>query len=217
MSNFVIITDSGCDLSPATLADWGVPCEALTFRFDDSEKEYSNGEMSATEFYAKMRDGGIAKTAAVNSETFKAAFEKELANGKDVLYIGFSSGLSTTFNSGRMAAAELTEKYPDRKVLAVDTLAASAGQGLILYLALEKQKEGASIEEVAAYVDDIKFKTSICVKCAEFFAQSRDSRLSATHFCNVNKVTFVVHVKNGLDAEHIAHKSNGGANSASAL
>ena len=112
MNNFVIITDSGCDLSPATLAEWGVPCEALTFRFDDSEKEYSNGEMSAADFYAKMREGGIAKTAAVNSEAFKALFEKSLAEGKDVLYIGFSSGLSTTFNSGRMAAAELGKNIP---------------------------------------------------------------------------------------------------------
>lgn len=200
MNNFVIITDSGCDLSSATLAEWGVPCESLTFRFDDSEKEYSNAEMNATDFYAKMREGGIAKTAAINSETFKALFEKSLADGKDVLYVGFSSGLSTTYNSGRMAAAELKDKYPDRKILTVDTLAASAGQGLILYLALEKQKEGATIEEVAAYVDDIKFKTSIWFTVDDLVYLKRGGRVSPT----------VAFVGNMLGIKPILHMDNEG-------
>ncbi|MBE6680210.1 MAG: DegV family protein [Ruminococcaceae bacterium] len=200
MNSFVIITDSGCDLSPATLAEWNVPCESLTFRFDNSEKEYSNSDMSATEFYAKMREGSSAKTAAINSETFKALFEKYLSEGKDVLYVGFSSGLSTTYNSGRMAAAELAEKYPDRKILTVDTLAASAGQGLILYLALQKQKEGATIDEVAAYVDDIKFKTSIWFTVDDLVYLKRGGRVSPT----------VAFVGNMLGIKPILHMDNDG-------
>lgn len=200
MNDFVIITDSGCDLSPATLAEWGVPYETLTFRFDGDEKEYTNSEMSSAEFYAKMREGGIAKTAAVNSETFKTLFEKSLSEGHDVLYIGFSSGLSTTFNSGRMAALELAEKYPERKILAVDTLAASAGQGLILYFALEKKKSGATIEEVAAYVDDVKFKTSIWFTVDDLVYLKRGGRVSPT----------VAFVGNMLGIKPVMHMDNEG-------
>ncbi|MBQ4150455.1 MAG: DegV family protein [Clostridia bacterium] len=200
MNDFVIITDSGCDLSPATLAEWGVPYETLTFRFDGDEKEYTNSEMSSAEFYAKMREGGIAKTAAVNSETFKTLFEKSLSEGHDVLYIGFSSGLSTTFNSGRMAALELAEKYPERKILAVDTLAASAGQGLILYFALEKKKSGATIEEVAAYVDDVKFKTSIWFTVDDLVYLKRGGRVSPT----------VAFVGNMLGIKPVLHMDNEG-------
>ena len=122
MSNYVICTDSGCDIKAEILAEWGVRYKSLTFRFDDSEQEYSNDDMDTLTFYNKMRDGGVAKTAAINTEVFTSLFEEVLTEGKDVLYLGFSSGLSTTYNSARLAANELREKYPDRKILTVDDL-----------------------------------------------------------------------------------------------
>lgn len=152
-NTFKIYTDSGCDISPALLEDWGVACESLTFRFNDSEQEYANGDMPTKEFYQKMRDGGVAKTAAINTETFAHAFSKALDEGLDVLYIGFSSGISNTFNAGRLAAQELRPHYPDRKIIAIDSLCASAGEGLLVYLAVLKAREGADLEEVAAYVE----------------------------------------------------------------
>ena len=98
--------------------------------------------MPVPEFYDKMRKGGIAKTSAVNMETFKDVFREELKRGNDVLYIAFSSGLSNTYNAGRLAAEELLEEFPDRRVIAVDTLAASAGQGLLVKIASELKADG---------------------------------------------------------------------------
>ena len=149
MSEYVIVTDSACDIKPEKLKEWGVPFCSLTFRFDGDEKEYSNFDMTSDEFYQKMRDGGIAKTSAASVGVFELAFEEYLKEGKDVLYLGFSSGLSTTYNSGRLASIALKEKYPERKIIAVDTLSASAGFGLLLYLTLKKKEEGATIEEAA--------------------------------------------------------------------
>lgn len=155
MSDFVIFTDSACDLIPAVLKDWEVEYINLRFHFEGEEKEYSNDEMDIAAFYDRMKNGAIAKTSAINPETFTERFEEILKQNKDILYLGFSSGLSTTFNSSRIAAEELKDKYPEQKIICVDTLCASAGQGLVVYLAAQKKKEGASIEEVAAYVEDL--------------------------------------------------------------
>lgn len=180
MSDFVIFTDSGCDISPEILSEWGVSHRGLNFRFDGEDKEYSNNDMTSDEFYKRMREGAVAKTSAVNVETFERAFEDILKEGKDILYIGFSSGLSTTYNSGRIAATQLADKYPERKILTVDTLAASAGQGLILKLALDKKNEGATIDEVAAFTDDIKFKISIWFTVDDLVYLKRGGRVSPT-------------------------------------
>ncbi len=154
MNDFIIFTDSSCDISPETLGEWGVSYSSLTFTFDDSEKQFTNDEMSAVDFYNKMREGHSAKTSAVNVESFVKSFEPHLSAGHDVLYLGFSSGLSNTYNSGRIAAEQLRVSYPERKIIAVDTLSASAGFGLLLYLAVQKKESGASIDETASYVRD---------------------------------------------------------------
>ncbi|MBE6559457.1 MAG: DegV family protein [Ruminococcaceae bacterium] len=156
MNPYVIYTDSACDLPADFLEELGVKTQSLSFRFDGSEREYLNNDLKAEDFYAEMRNGKVAKTAAVNTDAFKTVFEKEVAAGNDLLYLGFSSGLSTTYNSGRLACEELSEAYPDRKLLSVDTLCASAGQGLLVYLAVKKKSEGATVEEVASYVESIK-------------------------------------------------------------
>lgn len=158
--SFVIHTDSGCDISLALLKEWGVAVSGLLFRFDDDDREYSAFDMEPAVFYERMRQGSTAKTSAINSEMFREVFEKTLLEGKDVLYISFSSGLSTTYNSARMAAEDLRSQYPDRKVIVVDTLAASAGQGMLVKLAVDKKATGATIEETAAYVD--KHITKLC-------------------------------------------------------
>ena len=156
MNPYVIITDSGCDIPASLLEQWGVKALNLTFRFTDSEQEYNNETMPSKEFYDHMRAGRIAKTSAVNMETFKESFEKEIQQGNDVLYLGFSGGLSGTCSAGTIAVNELKEAYPDRKLIAVDSLCASAGQGLLLRLALDKKEAGASIDEVAAYLEENK-------------------------------------------------------------
>ncbi|MBO5355927.1 MAG: DegV family protein [Clostridia bacterium] len=180
MNDYVIYTDSGCDLSPDTLRSWGVPYQCLTFKFDGSERVYSNTDMDEPTFYAKMRAGGVAKTSAVNSETFFEAFKELLDAGKDILYIGFSSGLSNTYNAARIAAEELRESYPSQKVMTVDSLSGSAGQGLLVYLALEQKKQGATIEEAAAFAE--KLSTRIChwITVEDLVYLKRGGRISPT-------------------------------------
>ena len=155
MKNYVIFTDSGCDISRALLSEWGVESIDLSFRFENESREYLASEMEIGAFYNKMREGGVAKTMAINPETFVTEFEKALSQGKDVIYLGFSSGLSTTFNSSRIAADELAEKYPDRRVECVDSLCASAGQGLFVYLVAQKSNSGATMDETIEYANSI--------------------------------------------------------------
>lgn len=181
MRDYVIFTDSACDIKPELLAEWGVPYRCLTFRFDGDEKEYSNDDMLVKEFYDKMRAGGVAKTAAVTPDAFAKMFEEEaLKQGKDVLYIGFSSGLSTTYNSGRIAALELKEKYPEAKIIVVDTLAASAGEGLMLYLTVEQKRKGATIEEAEAFVRDLIGRMGIWFTVDDLVYLKRGGRVSPT-------------------------------------
>lgn len=179
MNEYVIFTDSACDLPEATLKEWGVPYTCLTFRFDGSDKEYSNYDLGTKEFYKRMIDGGVAKTSATNVDTFKKAFEPYLKEGKDILYVGFSSGLSTTVNSGRLAAEELKEDYPDREIMVIDTLCASAGQGLAVYLAVQKKNEGASIEDNAAYMLDVTRRISHWFTVDDLVYLKRGGRVSA--------------------------------------
>lgn len=155
MNDYVLYTDSACDLPDDLLARLGVRYRPLTFAFE-GESEHADRDVPAKEFYAKMRAGGIAKTAAINTEGFREAFEEEIAAGHDILYIAFSSGLSTTYNSGRFALADLSDKYPERKLVAVDSLCASAGFGLLVYLAAGKMADGATLEEVEKFVLDTR-------------------------------------------------------------
>ena len=155
MNEYIIFTDSCCDVSPELLAQWGVPYANMTFSFDGEDKEYINTDITNKEFYDRMRQGACAKTAAINADAFAKAFKPILEEGKDILYVAFSSGLSTTVNSAHMAAEDLKESYPDRKIVIVDTLAASAGGGLMVYMAVTKKNEGASIEENAAYIESL--------------------------------------------------------------
>ena len=155
MSNYVIFTDSCCDVNPEVLKQWGVPYANMTFSFDGEDKEYIDADITSKEFYDRMRAGAHARTAAINADAFARAFTPILEEGKDILYVAFSSGLSTTVNSAHMAVEDLKEVYPDRKIVILDTLAASAGGGLMVYMALEKQKEGATLEENAAYLESL--------------------------------------------------------------
>ena len=196
MNEYVIFADTACDISPELLAEWGVPYESLTFKFDDSDKIYKNNDMSAAEFYDKMKAGGIAKTAAVNPEVFAAAFEKVLEEGKDLLYLGFSSGLSTTFNSARIAANELSEKYPERKIIVIDTLAASAGIGLLIRLVLDKKEAGATIEEAAEYAKELLPGLCHWFTVDDLVYLKRGGRISAAaaFFGNMIGIKPVLHV-----------------------
>ncbi len=155
MNDFVLMTDSSCDL-PADLAA-KMDLTVLPLFVYINEKKYTNyldeREISFSDIYAKLRTRCPAKTSAVNMNDFMGPMEDLLKSGRDVLYIGFSSGLSGTYNAGAAAAQELADRYPERKIYAVDSLCASLGQGLLIYHAwLEKQK-GRSIDEVRDFTE----------------------------------------------------------------
>lgn len=198
MRNYVIFTDSSCDLSQEMLKTRSVECASLTFRFDSDSKEYSNNEMPIKAFYDKMRDGGVAKTAAANTEDFAKGFEKILKDGNDILYLGFSSGLSTTFNSARLASEDLKNKYPESKIICVDTLAASAGIALLIDMVIEKKNSGATIEEAAKYAEDMKLKICHWFTVDDLVYLKRGGRVSAATALvgNMLGIKPVLHVDN---------------------
>jgi len=154
MSEYIIYTDSACDLSTDILNSWGVKFAELSFKFSGEDKLFRNSEIPPKEIYTRMRGGETGKTSAINVEEFKDVFRPELEAGRDVLYLAFSSGLSNTYNAARLAADDLAEQFPNNRVIAVDTLCASAGQGLIVHFAAQKKAAGATIEEVARFVMD---------------------------------------------------------------
>lgn len=178
---YVIMTDSSCDL-PQELADQ-LGLEVLPLEVMADGKNYLNWldgrEIGFKEFYKLAREGKELKTSAVNTAAFEEKMEKLLKEGKDILYIGFSSGLSTTYNSGEAAARELREKYPDRKIYTVDTLAASLGQGMIIYYAAKKKEAGATIEEVRDFVENEKLHMCHWFTVDDLNYLKRGGRISA--------------------------------------
>ena len=157
MSEYVITTDNNSDLPEKYLKDHGVGCMYLSYSMDG--KNYTHGNfLPEHEFYEAMRNGSMPTTAQVNPENAKALLEPYLKEGKDILHIAFSSGLSGTYNSSRIAAEELMEEYPDRKIIVVDSLSASLGQGLLVWLAQQKKELGQTLEDVVDWVEKNKLK-----------------------------------------------------------
>jgi len=181
MADYVILTDSSSDLTPALEKETGVKSLALTFLLDGrSYKNTSDGsDISFESFYSLLRDKKEVKTSAVNQETFRVFMQTELEEGKDILYIGFSSGLSATYNAGAVVAKELAERYPDRKIYTVDSLCASLGQGLFVYLAAMKKKAGATIDELYEWCESIKLNVCHQFTVDDLMFLKRGGRVSA--------------------------------------
>lgn len=156
-SEYVLFTDSACDITADKLQEWNVEMVRLPYLFTDDNKELLDQEQSMTEFYAQMRDGRVAKTSGVNQDAFEKAFTAYAEAGRDVLYLAFSSGLSVTAENGKRAAEAVMEKFPERKIRVVDSLCASAGQGLFVYLAVQNREKGMSIDENADAMEKDKY------------------------------------------------------------
>ena len=162
MPDYVILTDSSADLSAEMVREAGVTVLPLSFTIQGETYENTpdNREMDPALFYDMLRAGELATTSAVNVAAYTDTVEPLLQAGKDVLILAFSSGLSTTCNSAEVAAEELRERYPQRKLYVVDTLCASLGQGLLVWLAAREQKKGRTIEEVRDWAET--HKQAVC-------------------------------------------------------
>ena len=178
MSKYVIFTDSSTDLVPEIIDSPDIKYIQLDV-IVEGEEARPNCDVDSKEFYAKLRTKKNATTSAASIEKFIEQMEPVLSEGKDILYIGFSSGLSGTYNAGFVAANELSEKYPDRKIYTVDTLAASLGEGLIVYLAAKKMEEGATIDEVRDFVEENKLHMAHWFTVDDLFFLKRGGRVSA--------------------------------------
>ena len=155
MKPFVILTDSSADLTAEMKAELGVKIVPLTVQID-GEKPISNEDLDIRYFYDCLKEGKRAKTAAVNPAVATKAMESEVLAGNDVLFLCFSSNLSSTYNISALAAADLSEKYPESKIIVIDTLCESFGLALLVNLCVEKANEGKTIEEVAEFAEETK-------------------------------------------------------------
>ena len=178
MSEYMIMTDSTVDLPKEYLTEeLGVPYIPLTYLIDGQSYEDMIG-LTGEEFFAKVRAGSMPTTSQINPEQAREALEPYLKEGKDILYIAFSSGLSGTYNSIRMAAEELQEEYPERKLIVIDSLCACMGEGLLVYKAVQMKRAGKSLEEVAAWVEENKLHIMHNVTIDDLFHLHRGGRVS---------------------------------------
>lgn len=173
---YTLVTDSSCDLDEGYLAGHAVTTLQLYFTMNGAT--YKCNEMSGEEFYAQMRAGAMPVTAQVNVEDYTRLFEPLLQNGEDILYLAFTSGLSGSCGSSQVAAAGLRDKYPGRKLIVVDSLCASLGQGLLLDKAVELRDAGKSIEESAQWLEDNKLRLAHYVTVDDLMHLHRGGRVS---------------------------------------
>ena len=178
MLKFEIFTDSSCDLPKEIIETYDIKVMQLEVIIDD-QAPIMNKDIDAKEFYQQLRDGANAKTAAMTPGYFAEQAKESLEAGNDILYIGFTSGLSVTYNNGAMMIEELQEKYPERKILSVDTLCASVGEGLLVHYAALQRKAGATMEEIYNGVMAMKDKIHHQVTVDDLFFLKRGGRISA--------------------------------------
>ena len=179
MNPYVIMTDTTADLPESYIQEHQLEILSLSYILEGTTYDREH-PLDVVEFYNRMRGGSMPTTSQVNPEQAKAAFEACLEQGKDVLYLAFSSGLSGTCNSGIIAADEIQEegKYPERKVVVVDTLAASLGEGLLVHKAVQMKEAGKSLEEVAAWTEENKLHLCHNFTVDDLFHLHRGGRVS---------------------------------------
>ncbi len=179
--DYVFMTDASCDLTKELVNEISV--EVIPMEFHMEGKSYLHYTdcrmMSLDEFYNKVKTGVDVKTTQINYDTFTTYFENYLKAGKDIIYTGISTGLSGTYNTCLMAVKDLLEKYPDRKIIAIDSLCDSAGLGFLVYAAGKKYKEGASIEELAKFIEDTRLSVAHWFVVEDLDQLKRGGRISA--------------------------------------
>ena len=155
MQKFVITTDNMADLPETYYAEHQIPYMYLPYTMDGKTYRKEN-ELKSSDFYNRMRNGSIPTTSQVNSEDAKELWTQYLEDGYDILHIAFSSGLSGSYNSCRIAAKEMAEEYPERKVTVIDSLCASLGEGLFVHLAVQMKAGGNSMDEIVKWLESHK-------------------------------------------------------------
>jgi len=176
--SYRIITDTCCDFPEKMYGELDLKLVRLSVTYKGKTVNTYSEEW-LKDMFNGLRGGAAATTAAANPTEWAAAMEPVLAAGEDALVLAFSSGLSTTYQSAVIAADELMEKYPDRKVNVVDTLCASMGQGLLVWYACKKRDEGMSLEDLTAWCEEKKFNLCHWFTVDDLMYLKRGGRVSA--------------------------------------
>jgi DegV family protein with EDD domain len=197
MVNYRIITDSCCDLTEALISKLGITVVPMNMLFQGKVRVDSVGE-DIKEVYDALRAGEVASTSAVNPDGWASYIEPALQAGEDALVLAFSSGLSTTYQSAVIAATDLAEKYPERKIRVVDTLCASLGEGLLVYHTCKKRDEGMDLDTLTAWVEENKLHLCHWFTVDDLMYLKRGGRVSAATALvgTVLKIKPVLHVDN---------------------
>lgn len=182
MRDFVILGDSTCDLNKDLREKYGIDYVQMKFVLEGKEYPASLDweQLSAHDFYNAMREGKRITTTQVPAETFYEKFEECAKAGKDVVYIGCSSALSGSINTANVVAKEIMEKYPEARVICLDALNSSFGQGIMLMMASDMKKEGKSIDEIAEYITRIRNCVNQCGTVAKLDYLKRAGRVTAS-------------------------------------
>ena len=200
MKEYIIITDSTTDLPDLYAKENKLTVLPLGFMIDGKKyKNYlDNRELSSKDFYKMIRDGKMAKTSQINPEEFYQVFKETLDAGYGVLGIFFSSGLSGTYNSARIAKDQILEEYPNAPISVIDSLCASLGEGLLVHHAVKAKDEGMSLTEVTNYIEKLKFKIAHWFTVMDMDTLKRGGRISASSafFAKTLNINPVLHVSN---------------------
>lgn len=181
MSNYVLLSDATSDLPASVISELDIQIVPMEFIMEDKiyHFEPTEQEMSCAQFYQFLRDGKLSSTTQINPSIYEEIFEGILAQGKDIFYLAFTSGLSGTYQSAQIAKEILLESYPERKIVVVDSLCASIGEGLLLYHTAKQKKQGLSIEELETWVEEHKQEVAHWFTVEDLFHLNRGGRLSA--------------------------------------
>lgn len=177
IKDFIITTDNTADLPYSYYKENGLEYMYLTYALDGQIYGKEN-ELSSQEFYARMRGGSMPTTSQINSEDAKAVWLPHLQAGKSILHLAFSSGLSGSCNSARLAAEDLKEEHPEYEIVVIDTLCASLGEGLLVHKAVKMKKEGKSMEEIAQRLEEHKLNLCHVFTVDDLFHLYRGGRVS---------------------------------------
>lgn len=199
MNDYVLTCSSTADMSQDYFDERNIDYVPFTFNLDGADYPDDLGKsIPFDEFYQKISEGSMPTTSQINSDKYIEFFQKYLEDGKDVLHISFSSGLSGSYNSANIARNELLEKYPDRKLVVVDSLSASSGYGLLVSLAADLRDSGSTFEEIDKWLEDNKLHLNHWFFSSDLTHYQRGGRINTTtmHVGNLLKICPLMNVNN---------------------
>ncbi len=181
MNDYIIVSDATLDLPASVIDEYDIRIIPMGVNVDNEEYRHypDERELSIEDFYRKLKDGAVSHTTQITPAIFMDYFEDILKQGKDILYIAFSSGLSGTYNTSQIVIRDLAEEYPDRKIYSIDSLCASIGEGLLVLNAALQRQQGMNIEELVAWVEANKARSRHWFTVKDLFFLKRGGRITS--------------------------------------